>query len=178
VKPNPGASDPAGIARVETARNDAPNSNDEQLLAVLPTAKVSLQQGIALAEQRSGVAISAKFEIEDGKFSLSVYTAKKGIEPAPEHNVLAELSGDPRLPEWQPQEEIFSDAPHIERASMHLTALQRSRTKLSGVIAKALAQQPGEPYSVTPELVGTKPKYHIAIATGGGKSTVIDVEGP
>ena len=140
-------------------------------------AKVSLQQAIALAEQRSGVAISAKFEVEDGKFSLSVYTAKKGIEPDAEHNELAELSGDPTLPAWQPKEEIFADASHIKRASMHLTLLQRSRSKLSDVIAKALAQQPGDVYSVTPDVVDRKPKFHVAIATGGGKSAVVDIEG-
>jgi len=40
-------------------------------------AKVSLQQGLTTGEQE-GQPISGKFEIDRGKFQLSVYTAKDG----------------------------------------------------------------------------------------------------
>ena len=52
---------------------------DEQhtLIKSLGSAKVSLQQGLTAA-QRQGQPISGKFEVEDGKFQLSVYTANKG----------------------------------------------------------------------------------------------------
>ena len=40
-------------------------------------AKVTLQQGLTAAAQQ-GRPISAKFEVEDGKLQLSVYTAKDG----------------------------------------------------------------------------------------------------
>jgi len=47
------------------------------LIKSLGSAKVSLQQGLTAA-QRQGQPISGKFEVEDGKFQLSVYTANKG----------------------------------------------------------------------------------------------------
>src|SRR5438874_6529117 len=40
-------------------------------------AKVNLQQGLAVSEQ-AGQPISGKFEIDRGKFQLSVYTSKDG----------------------------------------------------------------------------------------------------
>src|SRR5258708_11874895 len=45
------------------------------LAAKLKEAKVSLQQGLS-ASAKSGNPISGKFEVEDGKLQLSVYTAK------------------------------------------------------------------------------------------------------
>ena len=52
---------------------------DEQhtLIKSFGSAKVSLQQGLTAA-QRKGQPISGKFEVEDGKFQLSVYTANNG----------------------------------------------------------------------------------------------------
>ena len=43
----------------------------------LPTAKVTLQQGLAAAESQ-GQPISGKFEVDEGHFQLSVYTAQAG----------------------------------------------------------------------------------------------------
>ena len=42
-------------------------------------AKVSLQQGLAASEQE-GQPISGKFEMDRGKFQLSVYTSKDGTK--------------------------------------------------------------------------------------------------
>ena len=65
------------------------------LLTQLKGSKLTLAQGIAQAEKDSGPAISAKFELDEGHLSLSVYTAKAGLDKDAEHNVLMELSGDP-----------------------------------------------------------------------------------
>jgi len=43
----------------------------------LPSAKVTLQQGLAAAESQ-GQPISGKFEVDEGHFQLSVYTARGG----------------------------------------------------------------------------------------------------
>ena len=51
--------------------------DDAALIKALGSAKVSLQQGLT-ASQKEGQPISAKFELEDGKLQLSVYTAKDG----------------------------------------------------------------------------------------------------
>jgi hypothetical protein len=145
-------------------------------LALLPSAKVDLAQGIAQAERRGARAISAKFELEAGKLALSVYTAKTGISADAEHNVLAELSGDPSLAEWQPKEEIFADAKHLTRAAYHLTLVQRSGMSLSAVIAKALAMQPGQVYSIEPAIHERSPIFHVLVATPGGGHLEVDVE--
>lgn len=49
----------------------------EALIKRLDTAKINLQQGLA-ASQQEGQPISAKFEIDEGKLQLSVYTVKDG----------------------------------------------------------------------------------------------------
>lgn len=149
---------------------------DDALLALLPSAKVDLARGIAQAESQGARAISAKFELDSGKLSLSVYTAKKGIELDAEHNVLTELSGDPTQSEWNPNEEVFADAKHLTRASYHLTLVQRSRMSLAVVIAKALARQSGQVYSIEPGVHERSPIFHVLIASPGGGHVQVDVE--
>lgn len=150
--------------------------DDTALLALLTSAKLDLSRGIAQAEAQGARAISAKFELDDGNLSLSVYTAKNGIELDAEHNVLAELSGDPTLSEWQPKEVIFADMSHLTRASYQLTLVQRSKMNLVAVIAKALTQQPGQVYSVGPAIHARSPIFHVLIATAGGGHVQVDVE--
>jgi hypothetical protein len=53
------------------------NSDQTALVKAMVGAKVSLQQGLT-ASSKEGRPISAKFEVEDGKLQLSVYTAKDG----------------------------------------------------------------------------------------------------
>jgi hypothetical protein len=68
----------------------------------LTESKHTLLDGIAQAEKQGGPAISAKFELEDGKLMLSVYTAKAGLGTDAEHNTLMELNGEAAAPEWRP----------------------------------------------------------------------------
>ncbi len=56
---------------------DEEGENAPGLLPQVGAAKVSLEAGLAAAET-SGKPLSAKFEIEDGKLQLSVYTKKNG----------------------------------------------------------------------------------------------------
>jgi uncharacterized membrane protein YkoI len=51
--------------------------SDHLLIKGVTDAKVTLQQALTAAAQQ-GRPISAKFEVEDGKLQLSVYTAKDG----------------------------------------------------------------------------------------------------
>lgn len=158
------------------AAHESDESNDGELLALLPSAKIDLARGIAEAERQGARAISAKFELDGGKLSLSVYVASRGIEPDAEHNVLAELSGDPTSVEWQPKQEVFADGKHLTRASYHLTLVQRSGTTLTAAIAKALAKQPGRVYSIEPGIHERAPIFHVLIATTGGGRAKVDVE--
>jgi hypothetical protein len=178
-EPQP-AGDGAGVGTSSkpTAEHDeaTPSHDDSGLVALLPSSKIGLADGIALAERRGGKAISAKFEVEDGKLSLSVYVAKAGLDADAEHNVLAELSGDPTQPEWRAKEAVFSDIKHITRASYHLTLVQRAKMNLAAVIAKAQAMQPGQVYAVEPAVHERSPIFHVSIAKVGGGHVVVDVE--
>src|ERR1039457_4416200 len=51
------------------------SADQQALLKALPEAKITLQQGLA-ASASQGQPLSAKFEIDEGHFQLSVYTAK------------------------------------------------------------------------------------------------------
>ncbi len=147
------------------------------LTAQLKSSKLTLAQAVAQAEKDNGPAISAKFELEDGHLSLSVYTAKSGLDKDAEHNVLMELSGDPTKDKWQPKSEVFEDKAHITRAATHLTLVQRAKTTLSAVIAKASAKQPGTVYAVTPAVKDKKPVFEVLVASPDGKSVAVTIDG-
>src|SRR5438067_5891594 len=57
--------------------NDAPDGNQTTLAKAVMGARVSLERGLA-ASASHGQPISAKFEMEEGKLQLSVYTMKDG----------------------------------------------------------------------------------------------------
>lgn len=73
----------------------AADSSDSETTSRLSQAKHTLVDGIRQAEKANGSAISAKFEYEDGKLWLSVYTAKNGRSGDAESNTLMELEGEP-----------------------------------------------------------------------------------
>jgi hypothetical protein len=56
---------------------DEEDETQESLIKAMDVAKISLQQGLEASEQH-GQPISAKFEIDEGKLQLSIYTAKDG----------------------------------------------------------------------------------------------------
>src|SRR5712692_2058373 len=56
----------------------SPAAGATDLVGQLKASKLSLLEGIQKAEKDHGPAISAKFEVEDGKLMLSVYTAQAG----------------------------------------------------------------------------------------------------
>ena len=59
------------------ASADEDEASGAAVVKYLPTAKVTLQQGLAAAESQ-GQPISGKFEVDEGRFQLSVYTAQGG----------------------------------------------------------------------------------------------------
>jgi hypothetical protein len=59
------------------AWSDEDEASGAAVAKYLPTAKVTLQQGLTAAESQ-GRPISGKFEVDEGHFQLSVYTARDG----------------------------------------------------------------------------------------------------
>src|SRR5258705_4640504 len=57
--------------------NDDEDDAQEVLIKLLDASKINLQQALAASEQQ-GKPISAKFEVDEGKLQLSVYTVKEG----------------------------------------------------------------------------------------------------
>src|SRR5882762_7007287 len=136
-----------GVAPVASAED----SKDAQaLLEALGKSKHTLLDGVRQAAKGGAVPISAKFELEDGKLSLSVYTAGKGLGVPPEQNVLQELSGSPESEKWTPNVEVFKDVPHVARASAQLTLMALGKNSLADIIARAQKAQSGTVFSVTP----------------------------
>jgi hypothetical protein len=182
----PVASPPAPTATVGAATAPPPVTSAAaaetppspgDLVSQLKSSKITLAQGIQQAEKDNGPAISAKLELDEGHLSLSVYTAKAGLDKDAEHNVLMELSGDPTKDKWEPKSEVFSDKAHITRAATHLTLVQRAKTTLSAIVAKASAREPGLVYSVTPAVKDKKPGFEVLVATPAGKSVTVTIDG-
>lgn len=143
------------------------------VVSKLGESKHTLLDGIAQAEKANGPAISAKFELEDGKLMLSVYTAKAGRGADAEHNTLMELIGEAAAPRWQAKSEVFEDKPHIARSAMQLTIMQMTRLSLSDLVKKAAAIKQGTVYSAIPSVKGGRPVVDALIATPDGKSAAL-----
>ena len=121
----------------------AGNHDPKAIAALLKDSKVSLQDGIAFAEKTSGAVTSAKYEVEDGKLMLSIYTVPEGLGVEPEKATLTELSGNAADGTAGLKAEVFTDKEHIARATVHMTLFQLSKMSLKDVIRLALIRQNG-----------------------------------
>ena len=152
----------------EVARNP-----DEALLKALPSSKHSLSDGLQQVAQGAETPISAKFELEDGKLSLSVYTAEKGLGVEAEQNVLKEYAGSPEAAAWKTEVETFKDVEHVARASEQLTLMALSSSTLADVLKKVGKDHPGTVYSIAPTLRDRKAVLAVLIADQGKSTEVL-----
>jgi hypothetical protein len=150
------------------------DSKELQAVAqALSKSKISLLDGIRQSSQGSAAAISAKFELEDGKLSLSVYTAEKGLAVPAEQNVLQELSGSPEQDKWVPKTEVFKDVPHVARSAEQLAVMSLGRKSLAAIIADVQKTQPGTVFSITPAIKNHRPVAVVLLAQKGKVTTVM-----
>lgn len=164
------------IAFIASFGARAAASEDAATLQHLGESKHTLLDGISQAERLAGIAISAKFEFEDGKLWRSVYTAKDGREQDAEHNTLIELKGEPNTASWKPDTEVFEDKKHLTRAAMQLTLMQLTKMSLAQIVAKSSADQTGTVYSAIPTVKGGKPVVVVLFAMPNGKTAAVDVD--
>jgi hypothetical protein len=148
------------LATMLSLQTFAGNHDPKAIIPLLEDAKISLKDGIAYAEKISGPATSAKFEVEDGKLMISIYTIPEGLTVEPEKATLSELSGDAHDEVSKLGTEVFTDKEHIARASVHMTLFQLSKLTLTQVIDKALEFSPGTVIDVRNPMV----RSHSAIA--------------
>jgi len=121
--------------------------------------------GIKQTTKGEEVPISGKFELDDnGKLSLSVYTAEKGLSVLPEKNVLKELAGSPEQAAWTPESEVFKDVEHIARSSQHLVLNALSQQSLLAIVEDASKHATGLVYSIDPTLHGRKAVFEVLVA--------------
>jgi hypothetical protein len=158
----------AALLGSRLASGEEHEKEEKALLDALSKSKHTLADGIQQAAAKSPeAAISAKFELEDGKLSLSVYTVEKGLGVPAERNVLKELAGSPLEAKWSPNAEVFKDVPHVSRASEQLTLMALSHHSLLDVIKKAGKDQPGTLFSITPVVHNRKPIFVVLVAADG-----------
>src|SRR6516164_5862728 len=144
------------------------------LLKALGSAKITLQQGIAQVAKGTEVPTEAKYEMEDGKLMLSVYTSAKPLNTAAEDNSFNEYSGEATTPTWAPKKEVFADLKHIARSAQYHTLLSMTKVTIPAIIQKASAQ--GTVFSVKEKVRNGKPVFEVMTAQGNtAKTTYYDL---
>jgi len=146
-----------------------PDQKQAELANALSGVKVSLQQGLA-ASEAEGQPISGKFEVEDGKLQLSVYTAKEGkfFEVIVDH-----VTG--KVAKVEP----IDESEDLSHAKSQKGAMDRTNVKLADAAVKAMGQAKGPTgdvrvVSVVPELKDGRPKAEIVLLAGKQFSTVLE----
>jgi hypothetical protein len=120
--------------------------------------KVSLEKGL-LSSAHEGKPISAKFEIEEGKLQLSVYTAKGGkfFEVVVDHKTGTVAKTEP-----------ITSGEDLTSAKAQSEAMSKAKQSLHATLAKVLKGNPGfRAVSVFPSLKDGHPIAEVALTKGG-----------
>jgi uncharacterized membrane protein YkoI len=136
----------------------AAEEHDQAALGrALQGAKATLQGGLQ-ASEREGQPISAKFEIEDGKLQLSVYTMKNGG--------FMEVVLDPATGAIAKSEKI-TEGDDLKAAKEQSAAMAKAKQSLRAATETALASNAGaRAVSIVPELKGGRPVGQITLQQG------------
>jgi hypothetical protein len=137
---------------------------DQALIKAMGGAKLSLLQGIAQVAKGTEVPIEAKYEMEDGKLMMSIYTSAKGFDTAAEDNSFNEYIGDVTTDAWTPKKEVFADLKHIARSAQYHALLSMTKASIPTIIQKASAQ--GTVVSVKEKIRGGKPVFEVMVLQG------------
>jgi hypothetical protein len=143
-----------------------PDQEHAELANALGGVKVSLQQGLT-ASEREGQPISGKFEMDEGKLQLSVYTAKEGkfFEVIVDHMTGTIAKVEP-----------ITEGEDLAHAKSQKAAMDRAKVKLADAATKAKGQAKGEAgdvvvVSAMPELKDDRPEASIVLLQGKKFST-------
>lgn len=143
--------------------------------SIVQQATVSMADGFAKA-RTSGALIEAKYELgDDGKLSLSIYPAGKGLAMDAERNVFQELSGDPTIAPFAGKLDVFadSDREHLVRSTRDLTLVQLSKVTLEEAVTQA--SKTGVVYWAIPTIKAGRAGYGVyTFANGGSRYAFID----
>ena len=143
-----------------------PDQEHAELANALSGAKVSLQQGFT-ASEREGQPISGKFEMDEGRLQLSIYTAREGefYEVIVDHMTGTVTKVEP-----------ITEGEDLAQAKSQKAAMDRAKVKLGDAANKAKGQAKGEVadvlvVSAIPELKDDRPEATIVLLQGKRFST-------
>ncbi len=134
-----------------------------ELAKAVAVAKVSLEQGLS-ASAHEGKPISAKFEIEDSKLQLSVYTAKGDTfsEVVVDHNTGKVAKTEP-----------VTSGEDLSAAKTQSEAMSKAKQSLSVALARVLKGSPGfRAASIFPALKDGHPVAEVSLTKGDEWKTV------
>jgi hypothetical protein len=145
----------AGLCPAWSAEQD-----DAALIKAMSGAKVTLQQGLT-ASEREGRPISAKFEMENGKLQLSVYTEKNGkfFEVIVDH-----MKGS--IAKTEP----ITEGDDLADAKLQSAAMANAKTNLKAAVDKTVGLNLA--VGVTPDVKDGHPVASITVAKDGKLQTV------
>jgi hypothetical protein len=123
----------------------------------LPSAKVSLSQGMTASESQ-GKPISGKFEVDEGHFQLSVYTARGS---AFQEVIVDYTTG--KVAKAGPLDE----ADDVAAAKKQMAAMAKAKTSLKAATDKAEQENAGyRAVSVTPMLKANHAVAKVTLVKG------------
>jgi len=134
-----------------------------ELAKALPSAKVSLAEGLT-ASAREGTPISGKFELEEGKLQLSVYTMKGDTfsEVVVNHSTGKVAKAEP-----------ITSGEDYTAATAQRAAMTKAKKSLQTVVDAAVKAHAGtRAASVFPTIEGEHAVAEITLAKGGAFTTV------
>jgi hypothetical protein len=135
----------------------AEEANPAVLAAAMKNATATLQGGLKASEAQ-GTPISAKFEIEDGKLQLSIYTMK-GSD-------LMEVVADPSTGAIAKAEKI-TDAGDLKEAAEQKAAMAKAKVPLLTATETAVNANAGSrAVSIVPELKNGQATAEVTLLQG------------
>ena len=135
------------------------------LAAAMKNATATLQGGLRASEAQ-GTPISAKFEIEDGKLQLSVYTMKG--------NDFMEVVADPKTGAIAKAEKI-TDAVDLKEAAEQKAAMAKSKVPLLTATETAVNANAGaQAVSIVPELKNGQAMAEVTLLQGTSFKKVME----
>jgi hypothetical protein len=135
----------------------AEGGDEAALAAAMKNASATLQGGLKASEAQ-GTPISAKFEIEDGKLQLSVYTMK-GSD-------FIEVVADPNTGTIAKAEKI-TDADDLKEAADQKAAMAKAKVPLLNATETAVKANTGsQAVSIFPELNNGQATAEVTLLQG------------
>src|SRR6266567_1702850 len=137
--------------------DDDEDEGNEALIKRLGAAKVTLQQGLTASKQE-GQPISGKFEVEEGRFQLSVYTAKGGKFS----EVLVDYTSG-KVAKVEP----ITKGDDFTAAQAQIAAMAAAKISLKDAIDKAIGRAAGaRAVGVIPSLKDGQPLASVLLFDG------------